>query len=154
MPLVRSIELVGDDDVSRGDGLFQAADGRDGDDPLHAELLHAVDVGAVVDFRRQVAVSATVAGQKYHADAVQHAGDVFVGRITERGVHADPLHLLKPFHIIEAASADNSDGCSGLTCLFPFPQALQQCLKVRQLYGFWRVNFNSFFPADRAWSGL
>jgi len=77
-------ELVGDDDVAGGDDFPEASNGRNGDDPLDAQFFHAVYVGAVVDFRRQVAVSAPVTGQKHHPHAVQHTGDVFVGRITER----------------------------------------------------------------------
>jgi len=57
-------ELVGDDEVRRLVFFLEGADGGDRDDALDAELLHAVDVGAEVELRRQDAVAATVAREK------------------------------------------------------------------------------------------
>ena len=48
-PLCPVDELVRDHNVTGGDRLLQASDGGNGDNSLHAQLLHAVDIGPVVN---------------------------------------------------------------------------------------------------------
>ena len=59
-------ELIGHDDVERPVLLPQAADGAGRQDPLDAEHLEAVDIGAEVQLRRQDAMAGAVARQKRH----------------------------------------------------------------------------------------
>ncbi len=104
-------ELIRNHDMAGGDGIFQRTDRRNRDDLLDTQLLHAVDIGAVVDLGRQQAVPASVTRQKHHLDAVQNSGHIFVGRIAEGGLDGHPLNLLQTFHIIQTAAADNPDSC-------------------------------------------
>ena len=82
-------ELIGDHDVTGDDLFLHTADGADGDDAFHPQLLHGEDVGAVVDVRRRDAVPDTVTRQKRHAGALQFAHDDFVRRIAKGSLHGD-----------------------------------------------------------------
>ena len=66
-------ELVGNHEVGRLVLFFERADGGDGQDALHSELLEGVDIGAEVQFRRKNAVSATVAREEGDFVAFQFA---------------------------------------------------------------------------------
>ena len=73
-------ELVGDDEIERAMLFLERADGAEGDDALHAERFHAVDIGAEVQFRRRDAVTAPVAREKRHLLAGERAEDIVVRR--------------------------------------------------------------------------
>ena len=122
-PVLRMvIELVGDDDISGLDVFLHAADRADRNDPLDTELLHSVNIGAVVDIGRENPVPAAVAGKKRHPFSVQGADDILVRGFTEGRRNVDRLHLGQPFHLIQTAAADNADPdffCSG-SPLYPF----------------------------------
>ena len=113
LPLGAVEELVGDDDMSRGDRLLHAADRRDRDDPLHAELFHAIDIGPVGHFRGEQAMALAVTRQEDHLHPVEHAGDKTVARCAEGGVEGHFLDVGQPLDFVEAAAADNADGGLG-----------------------------------------
>src|SRR6185369_12445044 len=102
-------ELVRDDDMAGCYGILKAAHRRDGYDPLHAQLLHAEDVGAVVNLGGEESVPASVTGKKHHPHPVQHTADILVRRIAEGGFHPHTLYPLQPFHLVEAAATDNTN---------------------------------------------
>ena len=79
----------------------------------HAELLHAPDVGAVVDLAGQDAVPARVARQEGDRHAADLAEEVRVARRAERGVD---LHLAGVLEqLVEARPSDHAHlGSSGL----------------------------------------
>ncbi len=101
-------ELVRNHDVPGDDLLLQAPHRRDGDDAGDAELLHAVDVGAVVHLGGGEAVSLAMARQEDHLHAVKGTGDVFVAGPAERGIHGDLAHPGHPFHLVKSAAADHT----------------------------------------------
>ena len=77
----RAVEkLVGDHEIERPVLLLERADRAERNDPLHAQLFDAVDVGAEVHLRRRDAMPAAVPGQKCHLFARQLAHDVIVRR--------------------------------------------------------------------------
>ena len=82
-PLRAIEELIGHDDVERLVFLLQAADRARRQDPLDAEHLEAVDVGAEVQLGRQEAVAGAVARQERDPLAAQRA-DACTGRTDRR----------------------------------------------------------------------
>jgi hypothetical protein len=68
-------ELVGEENVFGGVFLLEAADGGDGDDPADVEVAHGPEVGAVVEFGGEDAVTAGVAGEEDEAAAVELTDD-------------------------------------------------------------------------------
>src|SRR5271169_6311135 len=78
------IELVGDQEIQRLQVLLQRSDGADRNDPLDAELLHGVDIGAIINFRGKKTMSASMAREEGHALPFQSSGDQRVRRIAER----------------------------------------------------------------------
>ena len=88
---------------------LERADGADADDPGHAELLHAPDVGAVVELAGQNPVAAPVPGQKHDLAPRQLAGEETVRGRAKGRLDLDPLLLGKAFDMIEAAAADDAD---------------------------------------------
>ena len=59
-------ELIGDDEVERPVFFLERADRAERDDALDAQRLHAVDVGAEVEFAGRNAMAASVAREKGH----------------------------------------------------------------------------------------
>jgi hypothetical protein len=102
-------ELIGEDDFARFEFGLQGADGADADDPADAELFHAVDVGAGVQFAGKNTMAAGVAREENDVSASEFAGEEFIGGIAEGGLDFDPFLIRKPFNTIEAAAADNAD---------------------------------------------
>jgi hypothetical protein len=102
-------ELVGMTKVGGLVLFLQRADGGDGENALHAELLHGVDVGAEVQLRGQNAVAAAVARQKGHLAALQLAQHKGVGRRAERRLHALLAHVGESRHGVKPAAADDAD---------------------------------------------
>ena len=89
-------KLVGDHELQRLVLFLQRSDGGDGNDPLHAELLEAVNVGAEIQLGGQNAVSASVAGQKRNLAAFQRAQDIGVGGLPNGVFRRTSLTLVRP----------------------------------------------------------
>ena len=83
-------ELVDDHHVTRDDRLLQRADGRDADDPGHAQLLHPEDIRSVVDLRGVELMVSSVPGQEDQLDVVdpvESADSVAVRWCPKRCLH-------------------------------------------------------------------
>ncbi len=76
-------ELIGDNEVQRPMLFLQRADGRERQNALDAKLLHAMNVGAIVDLGRRETMPVAVARQKRDLAAFQRAQHVGVGRRAE-----------------------------------------------------------------------
>src|SRR3990170_429994 len=109
-PMGRAVdELVRYDNMAGFNLLAQTPDGADGHDPLDAELFHRENVGAKIDFGGQPAMPLAVARQKYHLGGAELASNEFIGRFPEGGFHLHLADLLKPFHLVDAAAADDPE---------------------------------------------
>ena len=73
--------------------LLERADRGDGEDPLHAQRLHGVDVGPEVELAGQDPVAAAVAGQERDAPAFERAHHEVVRGRAERRLHRDLAHV-------------------------------------------------------------
>src|SRR5580698_8984356 len=93
-PVTRAVEeLIGNDEIERLVLFLQRSDGRNGDDPLDAQLFEAVNVSAKIQLAGQNVMAASVAGEECNLPAFQRAADVSVGGRTERRLYAHFLHL-------------------------------------------------------------
>ena len=77
-------ELIHDHHVPGVIGFFQAADGGNGENPLHAQAFHAVNVGAIIHLGGRNGVPSAVSGQKNHRLSGEFPKNVFIGWIAER----------------------------------------------------------------------
>src|SRR5256886_10856004 len=131
-------ELVGDKELSRTEIFLQRTDGAHRDDALHAQKLHRVDIGAIVDFAGKDTVPAAVACQKGHALPFQSAKDDAIGSFTERRLHTNLTRVRQSAHRIEPTAANDSYcrlGCGfcalrlfGLPCRHLSPLAVKAAL--------------------------
>ena len=103
-------ELVRNHKVRRLMLLFERADGRDGEDPLHAQHLHREDVGAKVQFAGQDTMTASVARQKSNLATFKFA-DKYVGGIAKGRRSPHLLRIGKSGHGVQAAAADDANFC-------------------------------------------
>ena len=88
---------------------LEGADGADADDPGDAEVFHAPEVGAVVEFAGEDAVAASVPGQEDDVASGEFAGEEGVRGWAEGGVELDPFLAGEAFDLVEAAAADDAD---------------------------------------------
>ena len=102
-------ELVRDHKVGGLVLFLERANRRERQDALHAQVFHAVNVGAKVDFRRQDAVSAAMARKKRHLAPFQRAEHVSVRRFAERGLHCNFTDVCEAGHGIQTTAAHNAD---------------------------------------------
>ena len=102
-------ELVGHDHVERLVALLERAHRGDGEDPLHAELLHGEDVGPEVELVGQDAVAAAVARQEGHPPALERADHQAVGGRPERGLDGNLADVGEALHLVEAGAPDDAD---------------------------------------------
>ena len=77
-------ELIGDDEIERPVLLLERSHRAERDDALHAQRLHAVDVGPEIQLRGREAMPAAVPRQERHLPARQLAHHVIVRRPAER----------------------------------------------------------------------
>ena len=108
--------LVGDYEVERPEFFFEAADGADGDNALHAEGLEGVDVGADGNLGWGYAVDSAVPGQEGYADAFQASGDYGVAGVSEGGRDFDLLAVGEAGDVVESGAAYESE--SGFSHVF------------------------------------
>ena len=102
-------ELVGHHKVGGLVLFLQRADGRNGEDALHAQLLEGVDVGAEVQLRGQNAMPAPMPRQKGHLAPLQFAQHKGVGRLAKGRLHALFAHVGESGHGVKPAAADDAD---------------------------------------------
>ena len=81
-------KLVGNHELQRLVLFLQRSHGGDGNDPFHAQLLEAINIGAEIQFAGKNAVPASVTRQERHFAALQRAQDIGVGRLAERRLQA------------------------------------------------------------------
>src|ERR1700682_1646637 len=101
-------KLIGDDQLTGMNLLLQAAGGGNRYEMSHTELLHAENVCAVVDLRRQQSMAAAVTGEKDHFELADWALVERIGRAAERGLQLHHLDFVEPVHLVEAAASDHS----------------------------------------------
>ena len=118
-------ELVGNDEVGRLVLFFQRAHRGDRDDPLHAELLECIDVGAEIQLRRQNAMSASMPCQKGNLAAFQFAEHERVRWIAKWRFHALFMNIGESGHGVKPAAADDPDLCLSQCSLSLHPYALR-----------------------------
>ena len=124
-------ELVGDDHVQRRVFLLQRAHRGHGEDALHAQRLHRVDVGPEVQLAGQQLVAAGVAREEGHAAPLQLAHHQRVGRRPNGVSTATSRDAREALHLVEAAAADDPD-LRRLRHLDPLPfHQLQQHARRR-----------------------
>src|SRR5258708_9603897 len=88
--ILRAVEeLVWYQKCPRTQIVFQRTDSAHGNNTLHAQKLHGINVRAVIDFAWQNAVPAAVACQKRHALSFQSTEHDSVRRDAEGRLHAN-----------------------------------------------------------------
>src|SRR5579885_935775 len=91
--------------------LTQRANGAHGENALDSQLLHCIDIGAEIDFRRADDVSTPVPREKSNAPAFKDADAKCIRWFAKGRGNAHPLRSAEPFHLIKSASTDNSNLC-------------------------------------------
>ena len=103
-------ELIGNDEVERLVVLAQAADGARRQDPLDAEQLEAVDVGAEVQLGRQQPVAVRRAAPGTPRAARAASPSTYGPDGSPNGVSTMPLFAIGQLgHVVQAAAADDAD---------------------------------------------
>ena len=109
-PPFRAIdELVRDQDVERLVLFLEAADGAGREDPLHAEDLESVDIGAEIQFGRQDPMADAVARKKRDASSPQRPDDIRAGRFAKRRGNRPLFAVGQRGHVVQTAAADDAD---------------------------------------------
>src|SRR4029453_9027025 len=101
-------ELVDYDEMTGRQVLAQRAAGRQRQDIADAGTLQGIDVGAVVDRGRRMAMAAAMARHEHHVEAIEHAEQELVGGLAEWRGDAAPLGVLQARNLIDTAAAENS----------------------------------------------
>src|SRR5580704_235488 len=102
-------ELIGDQELAGLEIFPEGAHGAHGNDALHAEEFHGVNVGAEVEFGGKNAMAASMAREKRDALPFQSAEDEGVGGIAEGSFEADFAGVGQARHGVKAAPADDAD---------------------------------------------
>src|SRR5579863_1977403 len=98
-----------DNDMAGHDLLLHAPHRADGKNPLNPQFFHRKDVRAVVDGGGRNAVSLTMAGQEGDPDSIEGSDHQRIGGLPEWGRGRDLPQNLQVLHLIETASADDTD---------------------------------------------
>ena len=102
-------ELAWEHDVARFVACLKGTHGAHADDPVDAQRFHRVDVGAVVEFTGQNAMTTSVSWQEYDRSASEFACQELIRRRSERRAHGFPSAFCEPLDVIQSASSDDSD---------------------------------------------
>ena len=102
-------ELVGDDEIQRPVLLLERAHGAERNDALHAQQLHAVNVGPEIQLRGQQAVASAMTGEERHVPALQRAEHVVVRGPAEGRLDVRFFLRFKPGHGVKPAAADDAN---------------------------------------------
>ncbi len=90
------VKLIGDQKIERAQIFFQGAHGADGNNSLDAEHFHGANIGAVIDFSGENAMSAAVAREKGDVAAFEFAENERIGGIAEWRFDADLAGIPSP----------------------------------------------------------
>src|ERR1700726_290303 len=103
------VELIGNQKIQGLQIFLERTDGADRDDSLDAELLHGMNVGAIIYFRGEETVPARMACEKRHTLRFECPDDERVGRVAEGSLHAQFARVFEARHGVEAAAANDAD---------------------------------------------
>src|SRR5262245_42820011 len=106
-------ELVHQHDVAGTILFLERTDGADTDDPGDSELLQGPEVGPVVQFARQNAVSAAVSREENDFAPGEFACEQLIRRWAERGFDLHPFLVSEAFQVVKPAAADDADAMFG-----------------------------------------
>ena len=93
-------ELVDDDDVPRFVLGLEGTDSAGAEDPSHAEGLHRVDVGAVVEFAGADAVAASVSGEEDDFATGEGSHEELIGGIAPGGLDLFPFAAFEALDVV------------------------------------------------------
>jgi hypothetical protein len=79
------------------------------DDPSHAELLHRLDVGAVIQLTWKQMMIPPVSRQEHHFAPGDFTEQQFIGRLAKLRVHPDRLLPRQTLDLIQATTANDPD---------------------------------------------
>jgi hypothetical protein len=102
-------KLVNEYDVAGFVFLLQRADRADADDPGDIELFHRPDVGAMIQFTRQYAVTPPVPGQKNYVASGQFAREQVVRGRPEWRFDLHPFLVCEAFDVVKPRAANDSN---------------------------------------------
>jgi hypothetical protein len=102
-------ELVDQHQVSGSDLFPHRPDGAHRDEPRHAQLLHAEDVGARVHLGGREAVSLPVPRQEDHLLLAELSQEVLVAGLAEWRADALAAHAGQPRQVVQPRPADHPD---------------------------------------------
>src|SRR6185503_7072290 len=105
-------ELIRKHNVHRLEFLAKRADRACRDDSLDAQHLHRVDVRAKRDLSRQKLMSSSMPRKKRNSLIGERADKERVRRLAKRSRKGDLFDIGQTRHLIQPASADDSDLCS------------------------------------------
>ena len=106
----RAVEKLERQEHVQGLHVFpKRAHGADGNNPLDAQFLEAVNVGTVIDLGGREDMSATVARKKGDLAAFELAENIIVRGLPERRRNAHFPYSPNPGHFIQAAAANQAD---------------------------------------------
>src|SRR5207248_11027910 len=101
-------KLVGNHEFQRPVLLFKRAHRRYGDDPLHPQLLEAVNICPKIQLGRKNAMSSAVSCQESDFTPLKSSQNIGIGRRAERGSQFKFFDLFQPGHGIQAAAPDDA----------------------------------------------
>ena len=101
-------ELVDQHEMPRRHRLVQRADGGDRNQRGDAAALHHVDIGAVVDVGRRVAVAAAMTRQEDDLQPVDLADPHGIRRLAPGACDLDPFGAFQRRQVVEPRSADHT----------------------------------------------
>ena len=112
------VKLIGDQKFQRAQILAQRTHRAHRNHARNAGQLHGVEIGAIVDLRRQQAMATGVARQKGDTFAFEHAEHQRIGRLAEWRFHTPFAGALEAGHGVESAAPDNADFGGGFGIAF------------------------------------
>ena len=102
-------ELVDEHEIAGFVFCLERADRAGADDPCDPELFHGPDIGAMIQFARHDAMSASVPGQEHDLAPREFAGEKIVRGRAERGFDLDPFLVGETFNVVKSAAANNAN---------------------------------------------
>src|SRR5260370_14765092 len=88
--------------------FLQAAGSGNRNEMSHAELLHAEDVGAVINLGGEQSMAAAVTGEKDNFNIADSSLVERIGRAAEWCLELHHLDLVEAVHLVEATASDHS----------------------------------------------
>src|SRR5262249_31239889 len=88
---------------------LQRTNSAHADDPGCSEFFKCPDVGSMIEFIGQNAMTPGMTRQEHHLASSQAAGQEIVRRRTKRGFYFDPFLVGEAFDMVEATATDDTD---------------------------------------------